>query len=70
MIETMPQTKIYICPTCKGRYSEYKYAYDCKIKHDIRIEEWLMCKCEWGVRCDHNLNARREYEEHVKNHIK
>jgi hypothetical protein len=40
----------YVCPTCKGRYANQSEAIDCRNKHAIITEKWLMCKCGFGVR--------------------
>lgn len=61
-------TKIYICPSCKARYFKRIDAQNCKNQHLIYEQEWLMCKCGWGVRSDCNSNAKFEFDRHIEKH--
>jgi hypothetical protein len=59
--------KVYICPTCKGRYRKSKDAYSCIKKHQPLTEDWWEChKCGYGIRVDNRTENSLESE--IRNH--
>ena len=59
--------KIWICPTCKGRYRKSTDAYKCMRKHNPFVEDWWeCCKCGFGIRTDNRTenSLKAEIEQH------
>ena len=64
---------ICVCPSCKSKYYSQKEAIECRNKHPIPVETWLMCECGIGVRHydNHNLNYTKQiFNSHLKAYCK
>ena len=59
----MGRYRIYICPTCKGRYRKSTAAFACMKKHQLLKEEWWEChKCGFGIRIDNRTENSLQAE--------
>ena len=59
--------KVWICPTCKGRYRKSTDAFKCVKKHQPLVEEWWEChKCGFGIRIDNR--TENSYDAEVRKH--